>query len=274
MRNALIVLLVMVVAVLGGLAIGVLTADPPASIQTAEETPSSAPAPQPQSSVEPTAESTEQPVQVAATPTLERRPAPPLSPISDGLEASEQALASPDLMLLFHLDVAVLAAIEKAFLGDDDPQALPPPLLDPDDLRQRLAAAGIDLGDAVDHLLAGLYARQGEAGADELGFATVLLGRMPVTEVEAALNETYQVERRDTQAGELLIVERRDKRTCDLQGPFAVALDEARIVAGTPWAVETTLRRLNEALPAERDLAAWQTRRSGKIFSFATLAPP
>jgi hypothetical protein len=262
------------IAVLGGLAIGFLTADAPAPVQTAEETPPEPTSPEPQSQSEATTQTTEGPTTTAATEAPARRPAPPLSPVTSGLETSEQALASPELMLLAHVDVAVLAAIEEAFLGGDDPQALPPPLLDPDDLRQRLAAAGIDLGEATDHLLAGLYAREGEAGGEEIGVATILLGRVPVAEVTAALSETYQVERRDGPSGELLIVERRNKRTCDLQGPFAVALDQSRIVAGTPWAVETTLGRLNDASPAERDLATWRAHRQGRIFSFATVAPP
>jgi hypothetical protein len=50
-------------------------------------------------------------------------------------------------------------------------------------------------------------------------------------------------------------------------------LDEARIVAGNPWAVEATLRRLADAQPAARDLAAWRALREGRIFSFATVAP-
>jgi hypothetical protein len=274
LRNALGIVLLLVTAVLGGLAIGYITADPPAGVQSADQAPpSQAPSAQSEPVAEPAAAAPEETAQAAKTPAPQQRPAPPLSPASDQLAASEQALAGPELMLLFHLDVAVLAQIEQAMLGSDDPQALPPPLMDPDDLRQRLAAAGVDLGDAVDHLLAGLYARDDGDAGEEIGVAAILIGRIPIAEVEKALDEAYQVERRPGPAGELLFVERRDKRTCEVQGPFAVALDEARIVAGTPWAVEATLQRLADAQPAARDLAAWRVLRDGRILSFATVAP-
>ena len=269
MRNVIIFAVVILGAVAGGLAIGFLTAERPqvalenAGPQTPQVT---SPFPDPVAG-EPGAEDASE--TEAASGDVERRPAPDPTPSSPLLEASETALANDELALLFHFDLKVLAQVERAYFGTSDLDALPPPLLDPHNLRQRLAAQGIDLEDALDHVVAGLFTR-----GEEIGGAAMLLGRIPTERLQHVLAQVYQVERRQSPHGELFLITHRDERTCDLKGPMALFLASEHILVGTPWVVESILPRMGAASPAERNLTAWRRLRAGKVFSFATLAAP
>ena len=269
MRNAIVFVFVMVGAVAGGLAIGFLTAGQPQITQRADAPATSKTnAPDPDSAAEEeTQPRSETPPRQAAR--YERRPAPDPTPSSPLLEQSEAALASADLAMLAHVDFAVLAQVESAYYGAGDPNALPPPLLDPHDLRQQLAARGIDLGSSLDHVLFGLYGHGGEVGG-----VAVMLGRIPTDELRPVLDEIYQIEERETAHGKLLWVTHRDERTCHLEGPVALKIAADRLIVGTPWAVEAILPRMAEKTTASRNLQNWRQLRSGNVFSFATLASP
>jgi hypothetical protein len=269
MRNAIIFVLVMVGAVAGGLVIGFLTADQPQVAQQAEAPPTAEEAVPPSNPAEDekarsaTEASSYEPAQ------FERRPAPEPTPSTPLLEESEAALASADMAMLAHVDFAVLAQVERAYFGAGDPDALPPPLLDPHDLRQQLATHGVDLGKSLDHVIFGLYGRGGEVGG-----VAVMLGRIPTEELRPVLTEIYQVEERETDHGKLLWVTHRDERSCRLEGPVALSIAADRLIVGTPWAVEAILARMRGKAAAVKDLHDWRELRSSKVFSFATFASP
>ncbi|MDX1400453.1 MAG: hypothetical protein R3245_00890, partial [Kiloniellales bacterium] len=265
--------LVMVAAVLGGLAIGILTAENPVVTspdpsQLEVKTPALA-TPAQKGAETATAEPSDQ-AEKSQQKNVERREPPPPSPITARFEQAERALAAEGILFLAHFDIAVLEEVENAILGMGDPNALPPYFSDPTDVLSALEAAGFDIGEAIDHLLVGLYASE----AGEIGFAAMALGDIPQSTILDILSEGQEVSSGEISGTQGYFMTRRDPETCQLSQPIAIEMDSGHLLFGSPWAVEKLLARLQNESKADRDLTVWRDLRSGQVFSFTTLIRP
>ncbi|MFQ5958856.1 MAG: hypothetical protein ACE5LF_05750, partial [Alphaproteobacteria bacterium] len=191
------------------------------------------------------------------------------APIPPALLAAEQALAVPWTVGLMHVNVGDAVRAESAILGAADSEALIGPVADGNPLLRLLQEGGIDLRDAVDHLLGALVVT-----ADGAGGVGVVLGEFPVDRIRDLLPGAFEVEHA-TAAGEaVLILMREDVETCKRTGPIALHLTPKRLVLGSPELVGVVLERFAQTSRAAIDLSAWRAYRADKLLSLALLVPP
>ena len=95
------------------------------------------------------------------------------------LIALEDALAGPDLVGLFYLDMDYLLRLEKSFIGEEDPLALPTSTGNDSKANTSfltfLGQSGLQVNKSVDYVIGGFYARDKSAGEIE-----ITLGNFPV----------------------------------------------------------------------------------------------
>ena len=190
------------------------------------------------------------------------------SPLPASVLAVEEALAMPESIGLFHVDVAHAVASERTLLGEEDRAAMLEPFSLGDGIFAELRRQGFDPRDNLDQVLGSLILT-----AEGPTSAMVLLGRFPVSEIKAILTKSYAAELHREGNREVLLASHQDPETCERAGPIAVHVAEDRITVAGPQIIGRVLDRLGNP-GATRALAAWRNYRSGKLFSGALFVPP
>ena len=190
-------------------------------------------------------------------------------PAPQAVVAVEDALATPEMFGLLHVNVEHIAAVQQMRLGAGDLDALFTPSDDEDSALNSLARAGFDSGEDLYHVIAAAYVTQGS-----LEGVAVLLGDFPVEALTRELQREHKVEE-TTLAGEPThLVSTVDRDTCEVKGPFAMQIRQDRMVFGLPFTVEKILQRLASGAEPEQDLADWRAFRAGKVVTAALLEIP
>ncbi|MEM7221401.1 MAG: hypothetical protein AAF495_00380 [Pseudomonadota bacterium] len=180
--------------------------------------------------------------------------------------AAERALAEADTVALLHIDIAAAVRAEQIFLGEADRQALRGPLPGANPVVAKLAAAGVDLRQSLEQLVAGV-----SLSGRDVTWATILTGRFPVEEIRAVLMQDSL-----TQVGEggVLLISSEDLETCEISAPIAVFLSPKQVIFGNPAKVARAIDRLAADAPPDLALAAWRDYRRARLLSLALVVPP
>ena len=190
------------------------------------------------------------------------------APLPPTALATEEALAIPESIGLFHIDVAHAIATDRALLGEEDREAMLGPLAQEPDIVAELHRRGFSLRDDLDQVLGSLVLTP-----EGLSGAMVFLGRFPAAELDEILTASYRAERQSVGDWDVLLTSYQDPETCELTPPVAVHITESRITVAAPELIGRVLERL--ANPgATRPLTAWRDYRAGKLFSAALFVPP
>lgn len=183
------------------------------------------------------------------------------------LTATENALASPEVLLIASIDLDHIRELEAKLNGK---ATLP-------DLQTATDTGGSALSilrravmvrpDAVAFFSAAAYA--GKDGA--LSAAIVAGGDIHPEEVLAVLKRDAQVQPHP-QLKDAWLLQSQDTDTCQLSRQWTVVITGERVVAVDSGDM-TVIERLNSAAPAARDLATWREFRKTRFIAAALFMP-
>ena len=192
-------------------------------------------------------------------------------PVPPELIALEDALAGPDLIGLFYLDMSYALRLEKVFMGEGDPLALPASTgkknKEDDSFLGFLRRSGLNPGESVDYILGGFLSNLKEGGQVQ-----VALGKFPVESVTQTWKKNKNVKQTQVNGRTAWLWSKVDKETCKPSPPELMVVENHRLIIGDPDAVAWLLKRLDKS-KAEKDLTKWRNYRKGKLFAFAVLVP-
>jgi len=186
-------------------------------------------------------------------------------PVPSTVLQAENALALPGTIVLGFIDMDYAVRIDRTINGPEDPFPFLDPQSSKDPFLNKLAEAGINWGDTLTHMVAGM--RITEQG---LSKGVVLLGTFPVEKIRKAIQQSYVVE---SAKASLLIIRMENQETCELSDPYAIHLKSDRLVVASPDLMDLLLERLAKRAPAEVDLNPWRNFRKEKVFSVGVLVP-
>jgi len=192
-------------------------------------------------------------------------------PVPPELIALEDALAGPDLIGLFYLDMDYLLRLEKAFVGEGDPLALPTSTGSDSKSNTSflnfLGDSGINVSESVDYILGGFFAREKDAGK-----AQVALGNFPVETLTQHWKTNKNVKQTEVNGRTAWLWSPVDIDTCKPSPPEVLIAEGNRLITGDPETVAWFLKRMDQA-KAQQDLSYWRNYRKEKLFSFAVFLP-
>jgi hypothetical protein len=200
-------------------------------------------------------------------------PAKPIEPQTtpQNLIALEDALAGPDLIGLFYLDMDYLLRLEKAFVGEEDPLALPTSTGKDSNANSSFLAflgqSGLRVNESVDYILGGFFAREKNAGKVQ-----VALGNFPVETLTQHWKSNKNVKQTEVNGRTAWLWSPVDIDTCKPSPPEVLIAQGNRLITGDPETVAWFLKRMDQA-KAQQDLSYWRKYRKDKLFSFAVFLP-
>jgi hypothetical protein len=192
-------------------------------------------------------------------------------PVPPDLIALENALAGPDLIGLFYLDVDFAMRLEKTFMGEEDNLALPTATgkkdKKDDSFFSFLRQSGLKPGESVDYIVGGFLNNSKKGGQVQ-----VALGNFPVESVTANWRKNKNVKQTEVNGRPAWLWSKVDPETCKPSSPELMIVENQRLIIGDPETVAWLLPRLDKST-AETDLGKWRTYRKGKLFAFGVMAP-
>ncbi len=200
-------------------------------------------------------------------------PAKKIEPQStpQNLIALEDALAGPDLVGLFYLDMDYFLRLEKAFVGEKDPLALPTSTGNDSKANSSFLAflgqSGLQVSKSVDYILGGFYAREKDAGKVQIA-----LGIFPVETLTQYWKTSKDVKQTEVNGRTAWLWSPVDIDTCKPSRPEVLIAEKNRLITGDPETVAWFLKRMDQA-KAQQDLSYWRNYRQEKLFSFAVFLP-
>ena len=187
------------------------------------------------------------------------------------LIAIEDALAGPELIGLFYLDMDYALRLEKVFMGEGDSLALPTSTgkknKKDDSFLGFLQRSGLKPSESVDYILGGFLNNFKEGGQVQ-----VALGNFPVKSVTQTWGKNKNVKQTEVNGRTAWLWSKVDEETCKPSSPELMVVEKHRLIIGDPEAVAWFLKRLDKP-KAEKDLGKWRDYRKGKLFAFAALVP-
>ena len=196
---------------------------------------------------------------------IDPHPAPP------ELVAVENALAGPDLVGLFYLDMDYFLRLEKSFIGEEDPLALPTSTGKDRKTNSSfltfLGQSGLQVSESVDYILGGFFARETNAGNVQ-----VALGNFPVDTLTQYWKTSKDVKQTEVNGRIAWLWSPVDIDTCKPARPEVLIAENNRLITGDPETVAWFLKRMDQA-QAQQDLSYWRNYRKNKLFSFAVFLP-
>ena len=143
---------------------------------------------------------------------IDPRPVPP------ELITVEEALAGPNLIGLFYLDMNYAMRMEKVFRGEGDALALPTSTgkenKEDDSFLSFLRRSGLNPGESVDYILGGFL-----NGTKDGGQVQVALGKFPVESVTQIWQKNRNVKQTQVNGRTAWLWSRVDKETCKPSPP-------------------------------------------------------
>ena len=204
-------------------------------------------------------------VYAGLTKIVDPLPAPP------ELIALEDALAGPDLVGLFYVDMNYMVRLKNVIGGARDPFALTS-VTNKDDavtdsLLEFLRQSGLRVDKSVDYLLGGFIAR--EKG---VGKVQVALGSFPVDTLARHWKKDEDVKQTEVNGRTAWLWTPIDVETCKASPPEVLIVEKDRLITGDIESVSWFLNRL-ESPDVKQDLSYWRNYRKDKLFSFAVFIP-
>jgi hypothetical protein len=196
---------------------------------------------------------------------IDPRPVPP------ELIAMEDALAGPDLIGLFYLDMNYAMRLEKVFMGEGDSLALPTSTgkknKEDDSFFDFLKRSNLKPGESVDYVIGGFLNKIKKGGQVQ-----VALGNFSVDSVTQVWGRNKNVKQTQVNGRTAWLWSGVDRDTCKPSPPELMVVENNRLIIGDPEAVAWLLKRLDKP-KAEKDLGKWRDYRQGKLFAFTVLVP-
>jgi len=188
------------------------------------------------------------------------------------LIAVEDALASSDLAGLVYLDMDYFLRLQKTFMGEEDPLALPTST-DKDSktnisFLNFLGDSGIDMSESVDYIIGGFFAHD----ENQKSQVQIALGNFPVEALNQYWNSRKDVKQTEINGRTAWLWSPVDADTCKPSTPKILIAEQDRLITGDPKTVAWFLKQRDHA-KAEQDLSYWRNYRKGKLFSFAIFLP-
>lgn len=191
--------------------------------------------------------------------------------IPQDLIALEDALAGPDLIGLVYLDMDYFLRLEKGFIGEEDPLALPTSTGSKSKADSSflnfLGESGLSVSESVDYILGGFFAREKDPGKVQ-----VALGNFPVETLTQYWKSNKAVKQIEVNGRTAWLWSPVDTDTCKPSQPEVLIAEKNRLITGDPETVAWFLKRMDHA-KAQQDLSYWRNYRKGKLFSFAVFLP-
>jgi hypothetical protein len=184
----------------------------------------------------------------------------------------EDALAGPDLVGLVYLDMDYFLRLEKAFMGEEDPLALPTSTGRDSKANTSflnfLGDSGINVSESVDYIIGGFFARDKNKG----GQVQIALGNFPVETLTQYWKTSKDVKQTEIDGRTAWLWSPVDTDTCKPSRPEILIAEKDRLITGDPETVSWFLKRMDQP-KAQQDLSYWRNYRKGKLFSFAVFLP-
>jgi len=197
---------------------------------------------------------------------------PALAPSKD-LELGEQALLTPDVVVLAHANVREALFLERWYIGspifarEDTP---PPAGDDRRSLVDEVRAAGVDPRRDIDEVLYALYPTDGEA----LRQAIVLLGRFDPAAIGDRLGRRSSAVHRDVEGRASYEIERSDPDTCGSATRWVVTAGPRWILLADPASHPSVVARLTgEPLTDPGALAWWRPLARDDVLAIGVRDP-
>lgn len=192
-------------------------------------------------------------------------------PVPQDLAALEESLSGPGLVGLFYLDMKYLLRLEKVFVGEKDPLALPTATgkkaPDSDSFLSLLGPSGLRVLRSVDYVIGGYV-----AGEKDAGNVQVALGKFSVESINRHLKRHQAVKPTAINGRPAWLWSPVDAETCKPSTPQILVAESNRLISGDPATVAWFLKRLDK-VKAAKNLAPWRKYRKGKLFGFAVFLP-
>jgi len=183
----------------------------------------------------------------------------------------ENALASPDLVGLYYLDMDYILRLESALYGKPDPFALPTKVSNQGKANNSfltfLGNSGLKINESVDYIVGGFIAHE-----KEVGNIQVALGHFPINELNQHWKQNKQVEATEISGRPAWIWTPVDPDTCKKSRPEILVAEGDRLITGDEETVKWFLQRSPD-LPPAQDLTFWRNYRKGKLFGFGLFLP-
>ena len=183
------------------------------------------------------------------------------------LTATENALATPEMLFLASIDLDFFRKLESELYGKAGLPDLMPETSNNDSVLTVLQRALLQHPDSLTYVSAAGY-----IGKDKpLSFALVAGGNIPADEIINILKSSAQVEPHP-QIKNAWYVQKQEIDTCQISKKVTVIITKERIIAMDSDDL-MLLQRLQSAVPAARDLARWRDFRRARFFAAAAFIP-
>ena len=191
---------------------------------------------------------------------------------SQNLIALEDALASSDLAGLVYLDMDYFLRLQKAFMGEEDPLALPTSTGKDGQVSTAflsfLGDSGINVSESVDYIIGGYFAHD----ENKKSQVQIALGNFPVEALNQYWKNSKDVKQTEINGRTAWLWSPVDADTCKPLTPKILIAEQDRLITGDPKTVAWFLKQRDHA-KAEQDLSYWRNYRKGKLFSLAVFLP-
>ena len=166
--------------------------------------------------------------------------------IPQDLIALEDALAGPDLIGLVYLDMDYFLRLEKGFIGEEDPLALPTSTGNESKADSTflnfLGESGLSVSESVDYILGGFFAREKDPGKVQIA-----LGSFPVETLTQYWKSNKTVKQIEVNGRTAWLWSPVDTDTCKLSRPEVLIAEKDRLITGDPETVAWFLKRMDHA---------------------------
>ena len=194
------------------------------------------------------------------------------SPTPDNLIALEDALAGPNLVGLVYLDMDYLLRLEKNFVGEEDPLALPTSTGKNSQINSSflmfLGQSGLNVSESIDYIIGGFFAHDKDKG----GEVQITLGNFPINKLTAHWKTSQDIKQTEINGRSAWVWSPVDIDTCKPSRPQILIAEKNRLITGDPESITRFLKRMDHAKP-QQNLSYWRSYRKDKLFSFAVFLP-
>ncbi len=191
-------------------------------------------------------------------------------PAPEFVEKAEQALDATGAIAMAWLDFDLAVKLERKVYGPDDPSPLASRETEKGTLPAALAAAGVDIRNSLDYVLAAAVPHD-----EGIGAAVVAFGAFDKTKFVRALQTNgYDTSVASKGGYEFFSYRTEDIGTCELSAPWFVHVTPERVVFADPEVAVAVMKELENTAPREdgADLAQWRSFRQGKVAAFGVFA--
>lgn len=186
---------------------------------------------------------------------------------SAALIATENALATPDTLVLASIDVDFLRKLESKLYGTAGLPDLKPDSTQNNSVYSVLQRAAMLQPDSIAYVSAAVYATKDKPAS----VALVAGGNIQTEAVINILKSSAQAQAH-AQIENAWTVQVQDIDTCQMSKRMTVIVSRDRIIALDNDDL-TLIKRLQSTAPAARDLSRWQDFRKSRFFAVAAFLP-